>query len=136
MEYAKEAAAQTLENNTLDVMMGLAPEDRNAGIHIYDALTYEVVEKLQDEIDREFEIRVNLPHHVEFEAQDSTKEELRELTLQKIDEDLLEPKVSPEVEINGGRITTSHPDRPSLVVNVEDYTDEVEEVLSVFNLND
>jgi len=81
IEYTKDAAAQTLEDDSWDIMTGLSPEKRTAGVHIYDALTYDIVERLQEQIDREFEIRVSLPHHVEFQAQNSTREDLRELTL-------------------------------------------------------
>jgi len=135
IEYTKDLAEKALEECSWDIMTALGPEDRTAGVHVYDALSYDVVEQLQDEIDREFEILVRLPNQVRFQVQNSDSNELMKLTLEKIEEDLVEADVGPKAEIDGGVITRSYSGQPSLEIHVEDYTDEVEEVLSIFNLS-
>lgn len=134
-EYAQSLADQTLEEDDWEISTYVAQDGRTASIHIYDALNYEVLEILQEEIDREFEVRVTPPDYVEFKGQGLTGDELRDLTLEKMEEDLEELTVGPETEINGGKITRDYTGEPSLLIHVEEYTDEVEDVLSVFNLN-
>lgn len=134
IEYVTNLADQILEDVDWEVSTGLNQADRTAQIDIYSALNYEVMEQLQEEVDREFEIRVDPTDHIEFNAQNLTEEQMRELTLEKLEESLGDATVGPKSEIDGGKIGTNYVNEPSLVILVEEYTDEVEDVLSVFNL--
>jgi|GEM_PF-3115121 len=134
-EYAENLANQIVEDVDWEVSTGLNQADRTAQIDIYDALNYEVMEQLQEEVGREFEIRVDPTDWVEFNAQNLTEEQMRELTLEKLGESLGDATVGPKSEIDGGKISKNYVNEPSLVILVEEYTDEVEDVLSVFNLN-
>lgn len=133
-EYAQELVDQFLEENTWDVSANLR-DDRTVNINIYDALNYDVLQQLQEEINQEFEVRVKVDS-VEFSAQSLNKQELEELTLENVEEKLEEFTVDIKADLDGGTISPDYrTDEPSLLIQVEEYTDEVEDVLSVFNLS-
>lgn len=132
--YAEVLAEETLQGSKWDIATSFNEDDREANIHIYDALNYEIVSQLQETVDREFEVKVSLPKNVDIQVQDAGPEEIKSATINELENSIDDVTVGPKTQIEGGGITRHYPDEPTLLIKVEELTEEVDDVLSVFDL--